>query len=131
MNYRLVLAWIGLVLLLIPAVTAREQRQVDSLILQGPGSDIRASVAVVVDNKRPQGQPGVIIEQVIRGGPADNAGLQRGDIVTEFDAIVITDPIQFGKVVRDTPPGRKAKVIAWRDGKRREVFISPVAATPQ
>lgn len=131
MNYRLVIAWIALVLLLIPAVTAREQRQVDSLILQGPGSDIRASVAVVADNQRPQGQRGVIIEQVIRGGPADNAGLQRGDIVTEFDAIVITDPIQFGKVVRDTPPGRKVKVIAWRDGKRREVFISPVAATPQ
>jgi S1-C subfamily serine protease len=103
----------------------------DSLILQGPGSDIRATVSVLPENRRPQGANGVVIDQVTRGGPADNAGLRRGDIVTEFDAISITDPTQFGKVVRDTPPGRPVKMIVWRDGVRREVSISPVPSRPQ
>ena len=103
----------------------------DSLILQGPGSDIRASVVALPESRRPQGQAGVLVEQVVRGGPADSAGLRRGDIVTEFDGIAITDPVQFGKVIRDTPPRRSVKVIAWRDGSRREVFVAPVAMTPQ
>lgn len=100
----------------------------DSLILQGPGSEVRATVSVLAEARRPQGLTGVVVEQVARGGPADNAGLRRGDIVTEFDAISITDPAQFGKIVRDTPPGRAVKAIVWRDGARRELFISPVAA---
>jgi S1-C subfamily serine protease len=86
---------------------------------------------MVPENRRPQGQAGVLVEQVVRGGPADSAGLRRGDIVTEFDGIAITDPVQFGKVVRDTPPRRSVKVIAWRDGNRREMFVAPVAARLQ
>jgi S1-C subfamily serine protease len=117
-----------------PAVDAENQRRMqgpDSLILQGPGSDIRATVSVLPENRRPQGLTGVVIEQVTRDGPADTAGLRRGDIVTEFDAIAITDPGQFNKVIRDTPPGRRVKAIVWRDGVRREVFIAPVAGTLQ
>jgi S1-C subfamily serine protease len=106
-------------------------RAPDSLILQGPGSDIRAFVVTLPEDRRPQGQAGVLVEQVLRGGPADSAGLRRGDIVTEFDGIAITDPAQFGKIVRDTAPRRSVKVIAWRDGSRREVFIAPVAARLQ
>ena len=100
----------------------------DSLILQGPGSEVRLAVSVLPEALRPQGRSGVVVDQITRGGPADVAGLRRGDIVTEFDAISITDPVQFGKIVRDTPPGRPVKAIVWRDGTRREVFISPVAA---
>ncbi|HEY5617056.1 MAG TPA: PDZ domain-containing protein [Vicinamibacterales bacterium] len=102
----------------------------DSLILQGPGSDIRVSVSVLPESRRPQGLAGVVIEQVVRDGPADEAGLRRGDIVTEFDAVAITNPVQFGKVVRDTPPGRRVKAIVWRDGSRREIFITPVVTRP-
>jgi S1-C subfamily serine protease len=117
-----------------PALAAENQRRTqgpDSLILQGPGSDIRATVGVLPESRRPQGLAGVIIEQVTRDGPADAAAVRRGDIVTEFDDIAITDPVQFNKVVRDTPPGRRVKAIVWRDGVRREVFIAPVAGTLQ
>ena len=116
---------------LVPSAVARVPQGPDSLILQGPGSDIRASVSILPENRRPEGQPGVVIEQVVRAGPADNAGLRRGDIVTQFDGIAITDPVQFGKVVRDTPPGRPVKMIVWRDGVRREVFVAPVAGRLQ
>jgi S1-C subfamily serine protease len=113
------------------AQDVRRMQGPDSLILQGPGADIRATVNALPENRRPQGLTGVVIEQVIRGGPADAARLQRGDIVTEFDAIAITDPVQFNKAVRDTPPGRRVKGIVWRDGVRREAFIAPVPGTLQ
>ena len=115
-----------------PVLAADDQGRTqgpDSLILQGAGSDIRATVTVLPENQRPQGLTGVLIEQVTRDGPADAAGIRRGDIVTEFDAIAILSPAQFGKVVRDTPPGRRVKAIVWRDGVRREVFIAPEAGT--
>ena len=117
-----------------PATAAQQffgrVRGPDSLILQGPGSEIRASVTALPTDRRPQGQTGVVIEQVDRRGPADDAGLRRGDIVTEFDGVAITDPVQFGRTVRDTPPGRRVMVVVWREANRREIFITPVVARP-
>jgi S1-C subfamily serine protease len=103
----------------------------DSLILQGPGSDIRAAVGVLPVDQRPAGLSGVLVEQVTRDGPADTAGLRRGDIITEFDGVSITGVAQFGNVVRDTPPGRRVRAVVWRDGVRREVFVTPTAGRLQ
>jgi hypothetical protein len=62
----------------------------------GPESDIRASVRPLREEaRRPHGQGGGVIEPVARGGPADNAGLRAGTIVTELDAHTIAEPVQF------------------------------------
>jgi S1-C subfamily serine protease len=103
----------------------------DSLILQGPGSDIRATVSVLPVSQSPDGLSGVLVEQVVRDGPADTAGLRRGDIVTEFDGVSITGVAHFGRVVRDTPPGRRVRAVVWRDGVRREIFVTPTAGRLQ
>src|SRR5688572_14474361 len=34
----------------------------DSLILQGPGSDVRATVSVLPESRRPEGRSGVVVE---------------------------------------------------------------------
>ena len=102
------------------------------LLLQGPGSEIRASVRQLrPGDTRPVPAGGVVIDQVTRGGPAELAGLRSGDAVTEFDSVTVIDSKQFDRLVRDTPPGRKVKMIVWREGTRREVIISPIAATPR
>jgi S1-C subfamily serine protease len=68
----------------------------------------------------------------VRDGPADTGGLRRGDIVTEFDGVSsITGVAQFGKVVRDTPSGRRVRAVVWRDGVRREIFVTPTAGRLQ
>ena len=103
----------------------------DALILQGPGSDIGAVVSVLPVDQRPDGRGGVLVEQVMRDGPADTAGLRRGDIITEFDGVGITGVAQFGRVVRDTPPGRRVRAVVWRDGVRRDVFVTPTAGRLQ
>jgi S1-C subfamily serine protease len=102
------------------------------LVLQGPGSDIRVTVrALRAADHGPQGQSGVVIERITRGGPADTGGLRAGDIVTEFDSVALTGPGQFGRIVRDTLPDRPVKLIFWREGRPRGIMITPVAATPQ
>jgi S1-C subfamily serine protease len=107
------------------------QRGPDLLLLQDLGSEIRASVRPLQDDRPPEVRSGVVVEQVVRGGPADDGDLRAGDIFTEFDGETITDPRHFTRVVRDTPPGRRVKVIFWREGERREVFLRPVAARAQ
>ena len=118
-----------------PAVNAAGseslQQTPDMQILQGPGSEIRASVRDLrpADRRPSPAATGVAIDQVVRGGPADVAGLRRGDVVTEFDSLPVTSLKAFDRLVRDTPAGREVKAVIWRDGVRREVMISPVAAT--
>lgn len=103
--------------------------QDDMQMLRGPGAEIRATVRDLRPSDRaPLSANGVVVQQVVRGGPAANAGLRQGDIITEFDALHVLDPKGFDRIVRDTPPGRKVIAIVWRNGVRREVAIAPRAA---
>ncbi len=48
---------------------------------------------------------GAIVVDVTVGSPAQNAGLQRGDIITNFDGVKITDNKQLGEQVRKHKSG--------------------------
>jgi S1-C subfamily serine protease len=111
------------------AQNIRELQSPDLRLTRGPGSDIEVSVrALRESDRRPDDVRGVVITEVVRDGPAQRAGLMVGDLVAEFDRISIDDPIQFRRVVRDTPPNRFVTVVFWRDGTRREAKITPVLA---
>jgi S1-C subfamily serine protease len=99
------------------------------MITQGPGADIQATVRELRPaDQAPAALRGVVVFQVIQAGPAHQAGLLAGDIVSEFDRQSVTSAAQFQRTVRDTPPGRIVTVVFWRDGIRRETKITPVAA---
>jgi serine protease Do len=48
---------------------------------------------------------GAIVVEVTVGSPAQNAGLERGDIITKFDGVSITDNKQLGERVRKHKAG--------------------------
>jgi len=60
---------------------------------------------------------GALIADVIKGGPAERAGLKHGDIIVEFDGKEIKDssdlPIQVARIA----PGMSVRVKVLRDGK--------------
>lgn len=115
-----------------PDQNPRRLQEPGLMITQGPGSDIRATVREIRErDQRPDGVRGVVIAEVVRNGPAHSAGLMVGDIVVEFDRVLITDPAQFRRIVRDTPPDRAVTIVFWRDGERREAKITPTFAKPQ
>ena len=94
----------------------------DLLALEGPGS----SIGVTVRDRT--GDPaGVLIENVREGTPATRAGLQKGDIVVEFDGEPARSARQFTRLVRETAPGRAVKMTVLREGSRRTVDITPEA----
>lgn len=60
---------------------------------------------------------GAKIEELTKGGPAEKAGLEAGDIVTKFNGQVIESSSQLTAAVRQLPANSKAQIEVTRDGK--------------
>jgi membrane-associated protease RseP (regulator of RpoE activity) len=54
---------------------------------------------------------GVRIDEVEEESPAEKAGFQKGDVVTEFDGERVRSARQFTRLVSETPPGRQVTAI--------------------
>jgi serine protease Do len=72
-------------------------------------------------------QGGVLIDEVEENSPAEKAGLQRGDVVVEFDGERVRGARHFSRLVQETPDGRSVKATIVRDGSRQTIEITPTA----
>jgi len=59
---------------------------------------------------------GAEITRVEEGSPAEKAGLKAGDVVLEYNGERVDGMEQFGRRVRETPPGREVKLLISRNG---------------
>lgn len=74
--------------------------------------------AVLVDAlKLPNGTQGVVITGLLRGGPADKAGLQPGDVIVSIDNTQIKDARQVMDTIARHKPGEKIRLQIMREGK--------------
>ncbi len=48
---------------------------------------------------------GVLVSDVLPGGPADNAGIQRGDVITNFNGKEVRNTSDLSRLVAETPIG--------------------------
>jgi serine protease Do len=69
------------------------------------------------------GEPrGVEVTGVEEGTPAEKAGIKTGDVLLNYNGENILGAEQLGRLVRETPQGRKVKIQLWRNGKSETVF---------
>jgi serine protease Do len=59
---------------------------------------------------------GVEITRVEENSPAEKAGVKAGDVVLEYNGQRVEGMEQFGRMVRETPPGREVKLTISRNG---------------
>ncbi|MGB6941083.1 MAG: PDZ domain-containing protein [Bryobacteraceae bacterium] len=59
---------------------------------------------------------GVEISRVEENSPAEKAGLKPGDVVQEYNGQRVEGMEEFGRLVRETPPGREVKLKISRNG---------------
>jgi serine protease Do len=59
---------------------------------------------------------GAVVERVMPGSSADNAGLQRGDIITEVNRKPVQSASDVQKVLADIPKDQDALVLVWSNG---------------
>lgn len=61
---------------------------------------------------------GALVASVTKGGPAETAGIEQGDVVLEFNGRVVPDMRKLPRMVAETPIGEAVDVVVWRKGKR-------------
>jgi Zn-dependent M28 family amino/carboxypeptidase len=70
---------------------------------------------------------GLLLSGVIGGGPAEEAGLQKGDVIIEIAGATIANIYDYTYALDLLKIGQPAKVIYMRAGERRETMITPGA----
>jgi S1-C subfamily serine protease len=57
------------------------------------------------DPTDPASPPGAEVQDVTSGGPADAAGLQQGDVITEIDGQPLSDSSDLSRLINGKQPG--------------------------
>jgi serine protease Do len=66
---------------------------------------------------------GVIVRNVMKGSPAEAAGLQEKDVILEYAGTAVLSAQQMSRLVRETPVGRKVDLAVSRDGKKLNLSV--------
>ena len=66
---------------------------------------------------------GALIMDVVKGGPAEKAGLKKNDVVITYQGEDISDSSTFRNEVAATPIGQEAKITVLRGGKKEEFTV--------
>ena len=93
--------------------------------LKEKGKVTRGWLGVVIQSITPdlaksfglKGEAGALVSEVVKGSPAEKAGLKNGDIITEFNGRKIREMNELPRLVAVTPVGGKVKVTIIRKGK--------------
>jgi serine protease Do len=66
---------------------------------------------------------GALVADVVTDTPAERAGIERGDIIVEFNGRKIEEMNDLPRVVAATPPGGEAEVKVLRKGQEKVVRV--------
>jgi serine protease Do len=69
---------------------------------------------------------GVLVSDVIPDSPAQKGGVNKGDVILEYDGKQVDDRYQLTKMVGRTPVGKKVNIVVWRDKERKTIPITIV-----
>ncbi len=71
------------------------------------------------------GQPvGALVQSVESGGPADKAGLEPGDIITQVDGKPVERSVDLPRMIGATAPGTRSKLQVYRRGQYRDLTVA-------
>ncbi len=95
--------------------------------LKDKGKVVRGWLGVMIQKITPElaksfdlkDEKGALVADVTAGGPAEKAGIKRGDVIVRFDGRDIKEWSELPLTVADTPVGKKVDVTVVRDGKEK------------
>jgi serine protease Do len=76
-------------------------------------------------------QQGIVVEEVVSGGPAASADIQSGDVVTAIDGTSTATFSQLSTQLAKHKPGDTVKVTLQRSGQERQVTVTLQARPDQ
>jgi Tol biopolymer transport system component len=94
----------------------------------GPAGDTRsfgASLGTIPDySDTGEGTPGVLLTGVRPGGPAEQAGMRRGDRIVNMGGADVANLRDMMHVLQNAKPGETTTITVLRDGQRVELRVT-------
>jgi serine protease Do len=67
---------------------------------------------------------GALVNSVEKGGPADKAGIEAGDIITKVDGRAVNTSSELPRIITQVRPGTKISLQLWRKGATKDVTVT-------
>ena len=99
------------------------EKVIDQLIKFGEtkrgwlGVRIQVVTKEIADVEKLDKPRGALVASVAEGGPSDKAGIKSGDIILEFNGVLINEMKELPKIVAQTAVGKTVNVKIWRNKK--------------
>lgn len=97
--------------------TGKVRRGMLGVTIQSVDADLASSLNMPVAR-------GAIVTSVQTGGPAEKAGMKRGDVITAINKQPVIDNNSLRNLVASLPPGSTVDVSARRDGREQDFHVA-------
>ena len=87
------------------------------------GATIQNVTPEIAESMGMKGRKGALVAELVPGGPADKAGVQPGDVVTELNGHSVASSIELTRLVAMSHTGDTLHVSVIRDGKPRQFDV--------
>lgn len=112
----------------VPANLARnvmEQLVKNGKVIRGYlGVSVQDITSTLAEHFELKERKGALVADVVPDSPADEAGLQNGDIITKFNGKTVNDARHLKLTVATVPPGEKVKTEVLRDGDAKTLEVT-------
>lgn len=108
---------------IVVAKNARRQPESAALVCGSAGVRVRPMTAAFADSLGMTGRYGAIFDRPARGGPAAQAKIEEGDVITKINGVPLGNWRDFAKTVAATAPGTTVYFTTWRNGQLIDVSV--------
>jgi serine protease Do len=84
-------------------------------------ADVTPALAMQLDLSSDQG---AYVVATTKGGPADDAGIRSGDVITSVDGKAVSDTGDLGQILADLEPGNSVPVVIERAGGQQTLTVT-------
>src|SRR5215467_7753317 len=69
---------------------------------------------------------GALVNSVEKGGPADKAGVESGDIILKVEGKTVNSSAELPRIITQVKPGTKITLQVWRKGATKDIPVTVV-----
>ena len=67
---------------------------------------------------------GALVNSVEKGGPADKAGIEQGDIIVKVDGRAVNSSVELPRIITAIKPGTRIVLQVWHKGANKDVNVT-------
>ncbi|HPI32129.1 MAG TPA: Do family serine endopeptidase, partial [candidate division Zixibacteria bacterium] len=74
---------------------------------------------------------GALVQEVVKGSPAEDAGLKEGDVILAIDGQTVQNSTELRNRIAEIRPGTRASLTVFHEGAKNQVWVKLVEMTAE